>query len=205
MSEEPALTRLPPVTASTHAPYVVMHTPLVAARGTNLAAILYKTVTPYKHKAWRQALDNASLLSSFPHLVHDICYGSPIGNPPPLTYTFIPDNLKTTLLDPGYMDNLLSEELATGHMDGPFTINEAHTIFAGHFRMAPLSFVEKPGSSALRLIRHHSKLDHMSTSTNNWLDLSTGPTKFYSASDAHMLQSIFPATSVIPYVPKWRI
>ena len=71
-----------------------------------------------------------------------------------------------------------------GRMDGPFTIDEAHSIFASHFRTAPLGFVEKPGSSALRLIRHHSKLDSFSTSTNGWLDSSISPTKFYSAADA---------------------
>jgi len=47
------------------------------------------------------------------------------------------------------MDNFIKDELDSGHFDGPFSLEEARTVFGGHFRMAPLGFIEKPGSSAL--------------------------------------------------------
>ena len=49
---------------------------------------------------------------------------------------------------------------------------------------APLGFIEKPGSTALRLIRHHSKEDAFGQSMNSWLDLSMDATMFYTAADA---------------------
>jgi len=119
----------------------------------------------------------------FPNLYYDHTYGAPIGDLPPLTYTFIPENLKSAKIDPLYMDNFLASEIATGRIDGPYTITQAHIIFNGHFRTAPLGLVEKPGSDALRMIRHHSKEDGLGQSTNSWIDASINATKYYSASD----------------------
>jgi len=82
---------------------------------------------------------------TFPNLVHDHMFGVPIGNLPPLTYTFIPNNLKSAEIDPLYMNKFLASEVATGHIDGPFTKDQAHTIFNGHFHTAPLGLIEKPG------------------------------------------------------------
>ena len=79
------------------------------------------------------------------------------------------------------MDSFLADEVASGHMDGPYSIETVHHIFNGHFRTAPLGFVEKLGSSALHLICHHSKEDHLGSSTNGWIHTSPGATKFYSA------------------------
>ena len=126
--------------------------PHVDAPGTDLSHIIDRMITPYKPAGWRQALSSTRLTHSFPHLVHDITYGFPIVNPPPSTYTFTPPNLKSADIDPVYMDNFIKDELESGRLDGPFSVEEAHIIFAGHFRTAPLGFVEKPGSSALRLI-----------------------------------------------------
>jgi len=76
------------------------------------------------------------------------------------------------------MDSFLAEEVTSSHMDGPFTVNYSHQIFNGHLQMAPLSFVEKPGSTALHLIHHHLKDDHLGMSTNGFIDMSFGVTKF---------------------------
>ena len=158
--------------------------PHVVAPGIDLQSIIHRSITPYKPEGWRQALSSAGLTHSFPHLVHDIIYGSPISNPPPLTYTFIPANLKSADIDPIYMDNFIKEEVAAGRFDGPFSVQEARIVFGGHFRTAPLGFIEKPGSSTLRFIYHHLKEDSFSHSTNSWLDPSIGSTKFYLAADA---------------------
>ena len=161
----------------------------VTAPGTDCPVVLYRTITPYNPDGWKLALSSSGLTCSFPNLVHDMTYRAPIGNPPPLTHTFIPHNLKSADIDPSYMDNFIQEELTAGHFDGPFSVEEAHEIFGGHFCMAPLGFVEKPGLSLLRLFHHHSKENKFGHSTNEWLDPSLDATRFYTAADAADLVS----------------
>ena len=84
---------------------------------------------------------NRWLTHSFPYLVHDMTHGPPIGNPPPLTHTIISNNLRLVDIYPLYMDNFIQEELNASQFDGPYTIEEAHKIFGGHFCTAPLGFV----------------------------------------------------------------
>jgi len=130
-----------------------------AAPETNLASVLYKITTPYNSDGWVLALAHAGLSKKYPNLVNDIIYSSPIGNPPPLMHTFTPPNLPANL-NPMYIDCELKTEVDAGRMSGPFSIEDVHLIFRGHFRTSPLSLVEKPGKSgALRLICHLSKCD----------------------------------------------
>jgi len=82
------------------------------------------------------------------------------------------------------MDNFIQEELDARCFDRPFMTEEAHLIFSGHFHTAPLGFIEKPGSTMLRLIHPHSKEDTIGNSTNGWLDPLQEATKFYTAADA---------------------
>ena len=110
---------------------------------------LYKVVIPYKLHMWGIALHEARLLYFFPNLIFDLTYGAPIGNPPPLMHTFIPDNLNSTELVLLYMDNFLASEVTAGQINSPFTVAQAHDIFGGHFYTALLGLVEKPGSTAL--------------------------------------------------------
>ena len=185
MYEDHALNSLALPMASTSVPCAMMATMLlVDAPGTDLSYIIHRTITAYKPDGWRLALSSTVLTHLFPHLVHDMIYGSPIGNPPPLTYTFTPPNLKSANIDPTYMDNFIKDELDSGHLNGPFSMEEACSMFGGHFHMAPLGLIEKPGSSALRLICHHSKEDDLGQSTNRWMDSSIGATKFYLAANA---------------------
>ena len=121
MFEDTALTCLTPITETTHALCVV--TPFIrlsTALEIELTSVLYKVVSPYKPLVWGIALREASLLYSFPNLIFDIINGAPISNPPPLTYTFIPNNLKSAKIDPAYMDNFLAAEVASGCIDGIF-------------------------------------------------------------------------------------
>jgi len=138
---------------TTSAPFAVTAvTRHASAPETDLDTILYKIVTPYVPKAWHLALQQADLLHLFPNLVHNLIYGSPISDLPLLTHTFIPNNLSSAILDLSYMNSFLEEEVASGCMDSPISIDLAHYIFNGHFRMAPLGFIENPGSTPLHLI-----------------------------------------------------
>ena len=89
------------------------------------------------------------------------------------------------------MDDFLATEVAMGRIDGPFTISQAHAIFGGHFHTTVLSLVKKLGSTALQLIRHHSKEDHLGESTNGWIDSAINATKYFSAADTADFVSIF--------------
>ena len=145
------------------------------------SSILYKVVTPYRPEVWKQALIDMDLIHIYPKLVHDLTHGSPIGNPPPIHFTFIPKNLPSANIQSEYISNLIAEEVAAGRMDGPYTIEQAHVIYGGHFRTCPLGLVEKPGSSALRMIRHFSKEDQFGDSTNSWVDSVDFPTRWFTA------------------------
>jgi len=150
MFVDPAMTRVTPCMANTFAPSAqTPNTRPLRALEIDLSKILYKVVTPYISSAWSRALVDANLTQSYPNLVHDLSFGSSIGNPPPINFTFIPDNLPSAKIQPDYITNLINEEVASGRMDGPFTIEEAHSIYGGHFWMCPLGLVEKPGSTDL--------------------------------------------------------
>ena len=105
-------------------------------------------------------------------------HGSPIGNPPPLTSTFIPNNLPTIALNPDFIRSHLTEEISLGRMSGPFSIEEAFQHFGGHFRTAPLGIISEP---KLHLIRHLSKKDPFGHSTNSWINSDEWPTKWITA------------------------
>ena len=151
------------------------------AHGIDLGEVLYIHTTPYNADSWSVALTLCNLTSDFPNLVHDIKSGSPIGNPPPLSTTFLPRNLPSTDLFPTIIDHELLEETAANRMSGPFTEDEARYIFKGHFRTSPVSLVEKyPGDGKWRMIRHLSKTDGDGFSMNQWLDSTDFPTVFYS-------------------------
>jgi len=146
MSEVSATTRPNPDMLSMHVPCAV--TPNMGPRTapeTDFSNILYTVITPYNPQALQLALHEADITLSYPNLIHDLTHGSPIGNPPPLWYTFIPNNLTSANIHPEYITNLITAEVAAGHMDGPFTIEQAHIIYGGHFRTCPLGLVEKPG------------------------------------------------------------
>ena len=125
---------------------------------TELGSVLYIHMTPYKPDGWRRTLHDLNIAHLFPLLVNDITYGSPIGNPPPLHHTFIPVNLSSALKLPHIINNEITAELSAGRMSGPFSLDQACTIFKGHFRTSPLGLVEKtPGSGKWQTIRHLSK------------------------------------------------
>ena len=173
-----------PATMGTTAALSVWTPTMVAvhAHATDLRKVLYIVKTPYIASAWKDALDSSNLTCLFPNLVHDIAYGSPIGNPPPLNTTFILKNLGSADLHPEMIDKELLEETSAGRMSGLFTPDEARIIFDGHFCTSPVGLVEKvPGDGNWRMIHYLSKSDSTGFSTNDALDSDNFPTIFYSA------------------------
>ena len=135
-----------PTMVSTPALYVPIRSMEPLAPATDLCQILYKVLTPYVPETWRRALLDVGILQNYPNLIHDLEFSSPIGNPPSIGFTFIPKNLPSGEINPNYITNLIAEEVAAGYIDGPYSVEEAHVIYGGHFRMCPLGLMEKPGS-----------------------------------------------------------
>lgn len=128
-------------------------------------------ITPYHVEGWATALHECNLLEHYLNIVHDLFYGSPIGNPPPLTYTFIPHNMPHVSEHSAGVDALILDELKAERISGPYTFDEAHVLFRGHFRTVLLGFIERPpGCGKWRMIRNLSARDHLGVSTNDWLD-----------------------------------
>ena len=139
MSMVPAMMRATPCMASTSAPSVpISNTQPLHAPEIDLSSILYKVVTQYISTTWSQALSNVNLTDSYPNLIHDLSFSSPIGNLPPIDFTFIPNNLPSAKIQPDYMMRLINKEVAAGYMDRPFSVHQADIMYEGHFWMCPL-------------------------------------------------------------------
>jgi len=119
---------------------------------------LYIHTTPYIPAAWQDVLSISNLLPSFPNLVHDITYSSPIGNPPPLSRIFLPPNLASAHIHPEIIKQELLDKVAANSMAVPFTIEQASIIFGGPFQSSPVGLIKKiPGDGIWQMIRHLSK------------------------------------------------
>jgi hypothetical protein len=89
--------------------------------------------TPYFAEAWVVALNDYNLQCKYPNLVHNMVFGSPIGNPPPLAYTFVPNSLVSANEHSNIVDTHFAQEVAAGRMTGPYLLEEAAVLFHGHF------------------------------------------------------------------------
>jgi len=96
-------------------------------------------------------------------------YGSPIGNPPPLSDCFLPPNLPSANILPELFDKELLAEVS------------AHCM-SGYFYSSSVGLVEKvPGDGVWRMIRHLSKLDEAGHSMNGLIDSDEFPTTYFTA------------------------
>ena len=155
---------------------------LSTERRIALNSELGRLPTLYIPDGFHALLCKTGLDSIYPTIVHDIRYGLPIGNPTQLTETFIPKNMKTALENPKLVDEHIREEVETGRMTGPFSIEEAHHIFGGHFRTTPLGLVQKEeNTTKWRVIRNASKKDSYGVSVNDMIESDDFPTRWNSA------------------------
>ena len=78
------------MTAPTPVPYVVTPAMVqVVSPAIDLSGTLYIHMTHYNPITWHNSLSLSNLYSTFPNLIHDPNYGSPIGNPLQLNHTFL--------------------------------------------------------------------------------------------------------------------
>jgi len=170
--------------ACTPTPYVVTRSMVPTfAPETSLKSILYTHTTPYVPSTWLDTLFTSNLLTSFPNLVHDITYGSPIGNLPALSKCFLPPKLSSANTLPYIIDQELLDEVSAWHMSGPFTLEQASIIFGAPFCSSPMGLVKKvPGDGQWRMIRPLLKQDNEGQSTNGWVDSDEFPAIYFTAS-----------------------
>src|SRR5882672_641573 len=114
-----------------------------SAQEIDLHHTLYIRTTPYDPDAWHATLRSSNLLSVFPNLVHDLMYGSPIGNPPPLSKIFLPNNLTSDNIQQILIYQELPSKVSMGRMSCPFTIPQASIIVGGPFHSSPVGLIEK--------------------------------------------------------------
>jgi len=88
--------------------------------------------------------------------------------------TFLLSNLPSANIHPGLIDKELKDEVAAGHMSGPFMVSEATKIFGGFFHCSPVGLVENvAGDGNWQMIHHLSKQNKDGNSTNDWINLMT--------------------------------
>lgn len=151
----------------------------------------FKVVTTYRAGAWQRVLEDFNLTSRYPNLVHDIRYGSPIGNPPHLFKTFIPNNNMPSAIDHSdVIDKYISDEIVAGSVTGGLSIEDAHTFFGGHFRTAPMGVVEQ--NNKFRTAHNLSALDSDGYSTNSFLDPKYTRIAWHGAATMADKVSLFP-------------
>src|SRR5882724_9009189 len=107
--------------------------PPAHAQRFDLSQVLYIHTTPYIVTNWKSALNLCNISDQFPDLIKNLLYGSPIGNPLPLLNTFLPCNLPLADLHPHIIDNEIAAKVTVRWLSGPFTVDEAWTIFSGNF------------------------------------------------------------------------
>ena len=88
-------------------------------------------------------------------------------------------NLHSAELQPDLVTNYIAKEVFLGWMAGPFTLEETHLVFKGHFRTVPVGLVEKdPSKGTFRMIQHFSKEDTLGMSVNSQLNSDNFPTRW---------------------------
>ncbi|KAJ3567307.1 hypothetical protein NP233_g6448 [Leucocoprinus birnbaumii] len=170
-----------------------------------------KIVTPYDADAFEFLLNRHNLTESYPHLVHNLRHGFPIGNFPPLEHTVILKNHPSVERHIEVVDAYLVEEVTAGRMDGPFTQEEVERILRGPIQVSPLivaESVQAPGEpNKLRVCRHLSKGSSTQPSVNSFIEKELFPTRFDSTTKMGEMTSpglALPSCSLFPlggYLP----
>jgi hypothetical protein len=144
-----------------------------------------KIVTPYHASAFDALLTQLDLTGSYPDLVTCLLGGFPIGDMPPLSSTHIIDNHSLLFHHDTLVDDYLSDEVASGRLDGPFTKEDVTRILRGLFHSLPLIVVIQPQAPGepdkIRICRHLSKSKDSILSVNSFIRATFFPTRFDTA------------------------
>ena len=93
-----------------------------------LSDIFTKIVCPYNVTSFASLLDKHNLTESYPHLLHNLQHGFPLGQMPLLSSTVIIPNHPSVRLHIDSVIQYLEVEIAAGRMSGPFSPSEVKHI-----------------------------------------------------------------------------
>lgn len=146
-------------------------------------SLLARIITPYNHYAFEAFLSSFGLTKQFPTLVESIKNGFRIGVPNSyLADSIIPPYRASD--EDGEIDAYLSEEIAAGRMDGPFTESEMRELCGGHFAACPVHVVtqtDEKGKVKKRVVRNMSYAGEQGYSVNDLINSDDFPTQWGSA------------------------
>lgn len=142
----------------------------------NADASLLKVVTPLCHEAWRECLDQLSLLNQFADVPLGLQYGFKTGVSSSILTSLIPQNHSSALLAPHVVAQHINNELLLGRYSGPYSASQLLALI-GAFRTAPLGVVPKPNSDKHRVIQDLSfpRNDPLVSSVNSEINSDDFP------------------------------
>jgi hypothetical protein len=149
--------------------------------------VFSKIVTPYHATAF-SFLSKHNLTRLYPFLVCNLKLGFPVGEFPELHKHVIHPIHISALPYLADINANLREEVETGRMSGPFTMEQA----TGPFQCSPIVVDVQPQPNApdkIRICRHLSKGTRYHPSTNSYIDSEKFLTRFGSAAEVAAIVS----------------
>ncbi len=160
-------------------------------------SIFSKIVTPYNADTFESSLLKHKLIKFYPFLIRNLRNGFPFGEFPNLSEHVIFPIHNTALPYMEQIDAYLAEEVDSGQMSGPFTLDETTLILKGPFQCSPIVVDVQPDK--LRICRHLSKESKRNASVNSYIDSEKFPTRFGSA--AEVAEIVSPPYHPYPVFP----
>lgn len=195
LHERPRATDFSSITAPQFLPYrdfsntIIHRDPLITADEDLFGLsdnIFLRIVHPYDISAFETLISTHDLTFFYPLLATNLRNGFPLGQMPPLTDTVIFKNHPSTLLHSDVVNQYLTDEIGTGRMSGPFSLQHVENILRGPIFCSPLLIsvqVQQPGTpDKLRVCRHLSKGNKNIPSMNSHINKEDFPTRFDTAS-----------------------
>ncbi|CAK5269917.1 unnamed protein product, partial [Mycena citricolor] len=95
-------------------------------------------IHPYSTIDFERLLTKHDLLDCYPHLIHNLTHGFPLGRLPILDHTIVISNHMSAREHPKAVAEYLETELGANRMSGPFSLSEMEAICRGPFFASPL-------------------------------------------------------------------
>jgi hypothetical protein len=147
--------------------------------------IFERIITPYDPDAFEFLLGKHNI-ESYPHLVHNLRHGFPLGDHPNLASTYIIPNHPSVFDYPEDIQKYLSTEIAADRMSGPYSSHQVEKILRGPFQSSPFIVSVQPQGPGepdkIRICRHLSKATKYIASMNSFISKEDFPTRFDTAS-----------------------
>jgi hypothetical protein len=180
---------------------LIHHRPRLHSNTPEDIEIYERVIHPYNSSAFSSLLDKYQLLDSYPLLSHNLDYGFPLGDLPPLLDSVIIKNYSSVEDNINLVQKYINTELGADRMLGPFSHLALERILRGPFYCSPFLVSSNDQGlflpPKLQVCRNLSKGDSKLNirSVNSFISKSNFPTRFDMAAqvaDAVSFIFIFP-------------